>query len=128
MEWCRVDEVRYSQVQAWVTQLAERRGATSVLRAHGVLAGILDVAVKDRRLSINPARGMNLPRKTKKERAYLTVEEVELLAVNAGAHGAMALFLAYTGLRWGEATGLRLAHLDMLRRRVRVTENAVKVG
>ena len=124
----RIGEVRHSQVQAWVTELSTRRGATTVLRAHGVLAGILDVAVKDRRLSTNPARGVNLPRKAKKARAYLTVEQVELLAVNAGTYGALVLFLAYTGLRWGEATGLRIAHVDMLRRRVRVTENAVKVG
>jgi integrase len=37
-------------------------------------------------------------------------------------------FLAYTGLRWGEATGLRVHDFEPLRRRVRVTENAVAVG
>lgn len=124
----RIGDIRHSQVQTWVTGLSAQRGATTVLRAHGVLAGILDVAMKDRRLSTNPARGVNLPRKGKKARAYLTVEQVELLATNAGERSTLVLFLAYTGLRWGEATGLRLAHVDMLRRRVLVTENAVKVG
>lgn len=38
------------------------------------------------------------------------------------------LFLAYTGLRWGEATGLRVRHVDTLRRRVKVEENAVLVA
>lgn len=38
------------------------------------------------------------------------------------------LFLAYTGLRWGEATGLRVKHLDAKRRRVSVEENAVIVN
>lgn len=33
-----------------------------------------------------------------------------------------------TGLRWGEATGLRVEHVDSKRRRVRVEENAVLVG
>lgn len=37
-------------------------------------------------------------------------------------------FLAYTGLRWGEATGLRVQDFEPLRRRVYVTENAVAVG
>ena len=38
------------------------------------------------------------------------------------------LLLAYTGLRWGEAVGLRVRDLDMLRRRATVSENAVQVG
>ncbi len=29
-------------------------------------------------------------------------------------------FLAYTGLRWGEASALRVSRLDLLRRRVTV--------
>jgi integrase len=40
----------------------------------------------------------------------------------------LVLLLAYTGLRWGEAIGLRIRDLDMLRRRVTVAENAVQVG
>src|SRR5690606_5912985 len=40
----RVGDIRHSQVQAWITTLSEKKSATSVLRAHGVLAGILDVA------------------------------------------------------------------------------------
>lgn len=124
----RVGDIRHSQVQAWVAEIAREKGATTVLRAHGVLAGILDVAVKDRRISTNPARGVNLPRKVRKARAYLTHEQVELLASESGEHGTLVRFLAYTGLRWGEATALRVRHLDMLRRRVAVEENAVTVG
>jgi len=40
----------------------------------------------------------------------------------------LLLLLAYTGLRWGEAVGLRVADLDILRRRASVSENAVQVG
>lgn len=54
--------------------------------------------------------------------------QVQILADHAGKHSALVLMLAYTGLRWGEATGLRIKHLDMARRRVRVQENAVNVG
>ncbi|BCW69626.1 tyrosine-type recombinase/integrase [Arthrobacter sp. NicSoilB8] len=41
---------------------------------------------------------------------------------------ALVLVLAYSGFRWGEATGLRVKDLDMLKRRFLVTENAVEVG
>ena len=35
---------------------------------------------------------------------------------------------AYTGLRWGEVTGLRTQHLDLLKRTLTVTEAASEVG
>lgn len=38
------------------------------------------------------------------------------------------LTLAYTALRWGEATGLRVRNLNELRRRLTVEENAVLAG
>ena len=129
-----VGHIRFSQVQAWVTGLgleqdgAKPKGATTILRAYGVLAAILDVAVRDRRIPANPARGVNLPRKVGKRRIYLSHDQVQLLSDNAGRHPALILFLAYTGLRWGEATALRVKDLDALRRRVNVVENAVNVG
>jgi len=120
-------EIRHSEVQAWVSDLSARKSATVVIRAYGVLAGIIDVAVKDRRLPINPARGANLPRKSGKERHYLSHDQVQLLADESRANGTLVLFLAYTGLRWGEAVGLRVRSVDMLRRRVLVQANAVNV-
>ena len=101
--------------------------STTVRRAHEVLAGILDVAVRDRRIPTNLARGIKLPRKVAKSRAYLTHEQVALLAVES-KNPELVVFLAYTGLRWGEATGLRVKHVDLGRRRVNVEENAVEVG
>lgn len=124
----QVGKVRHSEVQTWVSELSKRRGATTVIRAYGVLASILDAAVKDRRILSNPARGVSLPRKGKKTRHYLTHEQVQALSDNARTQSTLVLFLAYTGLRWGEATGLRVQNLDTLRRRVNVQENAVNVG
>jgi integrase len=123
-----VSRVRFSQVQEWVTGLSEGRSATTVLRSYGVLAAILDVAVKDRRILSNPARGVKLPRKVGKERVYLTHAQVSLLAGLCGGKGTLVEFLAYTGLRWGEVTALRVQDLDMLRRRALVRQNAVMVG
>lgn len=129
----RISEIQHSDVQAWVTRFAagdvRPRSATVVLRSYGVLAAILDVAVRDRRISMNPARGVKLPRKTKKHRAYLTARQVELLAsLVRGGHSTLIYTLAYTGLRWGEVTGLRVGAIDSTRRRILVQENAVSVG
>jgi hypothetical protein len=42
-----------------------------------VLAGMLDAAVKDRRIPSSPARGVGLPRKVSKEHVYLTHLQVK---------------------------------------------------
>lgn len=123
----QVGEIRYSDVRAWVTELSESRGPTTVIRSYGILAAILDIAVRDRRIADNPARGIRLPKKTPKRRVYLSHEQVQLLA-NTSRYPAMIYFLAYTGLRWGEITGLRVQDVDLRRRRVFVQENAVLVG
>lgn len=122
-----LSKIRHSEVQDWVSEMARTQSASNVLRAHGILAGILDAAVKDRTLPSNVARDVALPRKGKKRKAYLTHRQVELLASTA-REPDLVRFLAYTGVRWGEATGLRVRHLDLPRRRARVEENAVMVG
>lgn len=123
-----IGNVKHDDVQTWVTEMGKASGATTVLRAYGVLASILDGAVKNRRIPSNPARGINLPRKTKKAHAYLTFQQVETLAAEAKDHTTLVYLLAYTGLRWGEATGLRVRSRDTGKRRLSVDENAVKVG
>lgn len=79
-----VGRVRHSDVQAWVTKLSTERGPTTVLRCYGVLASILDVAVRDRRILSNPARDVGLPRNVGRAHTYLSREQVESLADAAG--------------------------------------------
>ena len=54
--------------------------------------------------------------------------QVELLVSEVREHKVLTHVLAYTGLRWGEATGLRVGSVDIKRRRFLVDENAVMVG
>lgn len=134
-----ISDIRFSDVQTWVSQLTQGtavtrhtkagpRSATVVLRCYGVLAAILDTAVRDRRILANPARGVSLPRKVKRAHTYLTHEQVELLARSSGQHATLVRLLSYTGLRWGEAIALRVSDVDTLRRRLGVRENATRVN
>jgi integrase len=117
-------------IEAWIASVgAKGAGATTVVRAHGVLSGILSDAVKAKRLSANPARGLeDLPRKMGKRRVYLSADDVHRLADESGPHRALVLLLAYCGLRWGEAVALRVRDVQFLRRRLSVSENAVQLG
>lgn len=119
-------------IEAWITDMRKRDlSATLVIRAHGVLSGVLNDAVraKPKRLGSNPAKDVeNLPEKTARRRVYLSAEDVTRLAEESGEHGTLVLVLAYCGVRWGEAIALRVADVEFLRRRLSVHENAVQIG
>lgn len=118
--------MRFTDVRAWVTELTG--GATTVLRSFGVLASILDVAVRDPRILCNPARGVNLPRKVGNARVYLSHTQVQLLTLHSGPRGTLVDFHACTGQRWGEVTALPVGDLDLDRRRINLQRNAVMVS
>ncbi|ROZ63827.1 site-specific integrase [Kocuria soli] len=121
-----VSDVRFSAVEAWVAELAREKSPTTVKRAHGVLSSILASAVRDRRILANPAEGVSLPRKVAKAHVYLSHVQLHALAA-ASDRPALVLVLGYTGLRWGEAIGLRVKDVDTARRRIRVERNAVQI-
>ncbi|SEI16874.1 MULTISPECIES: site-specific integrase [unclassified Leifsonia] len=100
---------------------------TVAIHARGVLAGILDIAMRDRRITQDPALAIELPRKVPKEHLYLTHQQVHDLATASGDRAAIVLLLCYTGLFWAEMDGLRVKDIDFERRRIRVSENAVEV-
>ena len=82
--WDKVplDRVTHSEVASWVQELTAKGLAPStVAQAHRVLSLILGYAVKDGRLTQNVARGVPIPRRTRKPARYLTPAEVGRLAV-----------------------------------------------
>jgi integrase len=125
-----VADVDTLAVEAWIAGMVSKgAGATTVLRAHGVLSGILSDARKAKRVPVNAAKGVeNLPRRLAKRRVYLSADGVHRLADEADQHRALVLVLAYCGLRWGEAIALRVRDVEFLRRRLSVSENAVQLG
>lgn len=124
--WSRtpVANVVYSDVQAWVSEMAQRRGPKVVRGAQAVLYGILEDAVRDRRIASNPAHKVKLPPIVKKPNVYLSGEQLHALARESGRYGSLVLLLGTGGLRWGEAAGLRVSDIEFLRRKVLVHQNA----
>jgi integrase len=121
--------VSYSDVAAWVADLVGSGLAPATVRyAHRVFSLSLTHAVRAGRLVRNPAEGVPLPRVVKKAPVFLDHGQVAELAGECEPFGLLVRFLAYTGLRWGEATALRVDRLDLLRRRVTVATAFVSVG
>ncbi len=120
----QVTKVAPQDVKSWVADLVDAgTGVPTIENALGVLRMVLNDAVDDGRLIRNPCDGINAPRRQLRSRAYLTHQQVEELALAAGAdQGLVIRLLAYTGLRWGELAALSVASVDMLRRRLQITQ------
>jgi integrase len=124
----RLSEVSHADVQAWVSEVAATRSPSAAIKAHRVLSLVLSSAVRDERLVRNPAERVRLPREVPTDRHYLTHQQVQALATAAGEAGPAVLFLAYTGLRFGEMAALRVGRVDLIRRRVEVAESVTAVN
>jgi integrase len=124
----RICDVRFSEVQAWVSDMSARRGPQVVRIAYSVLARVLDDAVRDRLIASNAARGVKLPKLSPRRNTYLTAAQLQRLADESGRYKSLVLALGIGGLRLGEAAALRVSDVDFLRRRIELRRNAVKVG
>jgi integrase len=143
----RLADVSHADVQSWVAQLATTRSPATVRKVHRVLSLVLALAVNDGRLARNVAAGVSLPRAVRQERQYLTHAEVERLAEACAElpgqpvsrhrrlserrredYRLIVLFLAYTGVRFGELAALRVGRLDLLRRRAVIAESVTLVA
>jgi integrase len=89
----------------------------------------LNQAVRDRRLLSSPAQGVRLPTPRRTQMRLLDPTEVEALAAALpGRYASLPVVAAYTGLRWGELAGLRVANIDTLRRRLTVSAALVEAS
>jgi integrase len=142
----KLASVSHADIQTWVQKLAATRSASTARKSHRVLSLALALAVRDGRLARNPADAIKLPREVQKDRTYLTHVEVRQLAEACGnpatsvikrrdergsgseEYRLVVLFLAYTGLRFGEMAALRVRRLNLAARRLEVAESVTAVN
>lgn len=122
------------EIQGWVKEMTARgRAPGTVRKYHNMLSVILEAATLPPRLiAENPCRHVTLPTLPPGREVYLTEAQVTALVAELDKRGkqwgTLALFLANTGLRWGEATGLHVNRVDWLRRRVHVLNTMTQNG
>jgi len=122
----QLNKVTHADLQRWVASIDA--APATVKKVHRVMSMLLAWAVTDDRLARNPAEKISLPRVRQPEKRFLTHQQVAELAEAVGPeYRLVVLFLAYTGLRWGEMAALRVRRLDFLRRRALVVESVTPV-
>jgi integrase len=129
-------EIQFGDLQVWVTSLLvdgsvrfEGKGlsASRVRQTHQLVGAVLKFAVKAKHLATNPADAVELPRLPESEQRYLTHEQLHRVAVAAGRLRTLVLVLGYCGLRFGEATALRVSDVDVKAHRIRVCRSVTYV-
>jgi integrase len=120
----RVGAVTAADVRTMYAQLAaDGIHAPTIEAVHKLLNATMNVAVQEDRIQRNPAAKIKLAKTQPRDAFFLTTAQVDAIAHEAGErHGTMIRFLAYTGLRAGEASSLKVRNVDMMHRTVRVVE------
>ena len=126
----RLATVKPVDVHAWVADLTRAGYAPSTIRkAYQLLGQVFEAAVTSDLIGRSPCRGVNLPPIPREEMRFLTVDEIEALAAAIDPrYRVLVLTGAWTGLRFGEAAGLEAGGLDLLRRRLTVTQTLSDVA
>lgn len=130
----RLSSVRWLDVDSWLSDLAEKPGvrgrklsAATIRRIHQVFHGLLAYAVQAGKIPANPASGHKLPRPADDEPVFLDYQEVDALIAVAGEWSTLLAVLAFTGIRWGEASALRVSDVLIQDRRLWIAGAHTKV-
>ncbi|KQR52296.1 hypothetical protein ASF88_12150 [Leifsonia sp. Leaf336] len=127
----KLTDIRRFHINDFVSDLTEAgRGATTVRRIAAVVQGSLKAAWHDDLIDHNPGVGIKLPVVPKKKFQPWQPEQVGTFLDAASQHRLGALFelAILTGLRRGEAIGLRWDDVDLTRRTITVRNNRTQAG
>ena len=128
--WGRVPlaSVSHADVVTWISRLSDQLSPASVRYVHRIFSLLMELAVRDGRLSRNPAVGVPLPRIGRREPRFLSPSEVARLVDAAAESGLSLRVLALTGLRFGELAALRVGRIETVRGRLVVAESVTEIG
>lgn len=120
----RLDALTPLVVRQFASGLAERRAPKTVRNVHGVLHNVMALAVTAGKVPSNPCIGTKLPaNERRKVMACLTEQQLShLFACTPEWWRPLVVTLAGTGMRWGEATGLTVEHVDLMAPEIRIRQ------
>jgi integrase len=113
-------------VQEWVTTLSKNLSASQTRSVFLNFSAMLDYAIKDKRLRLNPCQDVRLPKIVKTKKKYLTHNQLWMLADECKGQGDVVLFLGYLGLRFNELAAITMSNINFDKRRIQI-ENQLDV-
>jgi integrase len=122
-------DLRPSIIESWLVELQTAGKAASTRRqALTILRAVLDAAVRDGLMAVNPATKVTRPRLDRAEAAHYSPEQVAqvLLACEGERLRPLVDVMLGTALRRGEALALHWANVDLERGELRVRGTLVR--
>jgi integrase len=125
---CRADEIKRSKVRDFLEKkINESFASCTVTHMKNVISGVLNLAIDDETISVNPAHRLGKVIKSKRlqlEADPLRKEELSNLLktfeTEFPKHYPLALTLARTGMRLGEALAVKWSDIDFNSRFIKV--------
>jgi integrase len=110
-----VGRLRPATIRTWYAALVERGpGASTAAKCYRLVHAILNTAVEDGLIAVNPCTIRGAGAENAAERKLPTMEQVfELADAVKPRYRALVLAAAFSGLRRGELFGLRREHIDL---------------
>lgn len=124
-----VQRITAADIQDYITDFAKQmRSQKNVNTQLQIIRQILDYASIKGYIMANPAKSVKAPRGLARNfRQPPTAEEIKTIKENAGVHLLPAL-IYYTGMRWGEALGLKWEDIDFSRKLIRIERSVYYVS
>jgi integrase len=118
----RLPAITRIEVAGWVKRMeTDGVGVHAIRHSFNLLSTMLNAALDEGIITDNPCRRVTLPAAPPKLPEWFTREQVDAIAGQLPQqHAAATRLMAWVGLRWGEAGGLRVGDVAFLRRRLQV--------
>lgn len=125
----RLGRVPAEEIELWLNdELAAGISPSSVHRHYRTLRRMLQVAVEKEKILKNPCDRVDPPRVENREMVFLDWDQSVRLAEHHPERYRPMIYLAVdSGMRWGELIGLRRSRVELRTRKVRVTEQLVRL-
>jgi integrase len=122
-----LSQITPSTVRRWVAQL--EIAPKTIRHCHALLSAIMTDAVAEGLISKNPCVGVRLPEVVRREMVFLSEQQLDQLYGAVRPHyRPLVVLLAMTGMRFGEAVGLKVGRVDLLAGTARVEETLNQAG
>jgi integrase len=113
-----VNKLDYRHLNHWAkSMMAKGKAPKTIHNVHGLISAAMNTAEMLQYISKNPCRGVQLPTidRAEDEAMFLTHAEYNMiLEVMGERYKTFTNFLVMTGTRFGEATALKVADVDLL--------------
>jgi len=105
------------------------KGGPTISGVQRLFHRLLALAVEENRIAVNPVPSAKVTRTERRKPVFLSAEQVRAISEKVPArYRALVRFLAFTGLRIGEATALKVKNLDLKEGLVQVVESAPELN